>query len=328
MPRNYKEEYRKYQSGTKNIKKRSKLNKINRDKGTYGNGDGKDVSHMSDGSIVLEDQSKNRGNGTRTPGDRRARGKKGFKANKGYKLNKLKKKIKFDDGGEPIVKDDTTVIPDTFHANMDDPLTEGEIKEFKKLFKEDEFKMATGEATPMSLLDLIPTKAGSILGTKLLRFFNKTLGKTRSYFRGIGKEGFDDLKKYGAFRPKQANPNKIVPSGTFDLDRTGSFGDLTYVSPKFNAAKQYTTGKGYPAYLAEFEDLHKIKKIRRKMGDRGKWSQTFKGDLPIKQSNARIIKYTGPDDKFGTTVADFRKPLIGKLPIPTTPIVNKKGDKK
>lgn len=90
MPRNYKEEYRKFQSGSKNIKKRTKLNKINRDKGTYGNGDNKDVSHMSDGSVVLEDQSKNRGNKTRTPGDRKARG--GFNAKKGYKLNKLKKK--------------------------------------------------------------------------------------------------------------------------------------------------------------------------------------------------------------------------------------------
>ena len=74
MPRNYKEEYRKFHSSPKAKNKRAKLNKINRDKGTYGNGDGKDVSHMSDGSIVLESPSKNRGNKTRTPGDRNARG--------------------------------------------------------------------------------------------------------------------------------------------------------------------------------------------------------------------------------------------------------------
>ena len=197
------------------------------------------------------------------------------------------------------------------------PLTEDEIKEFKKLFKEDEFKIATGEATPLSILDLIPTKAGSILGTKMLRFFNKTLGKTRSYFRGIGEEGFKDALKYGAFRPKQADVSTKIMAGKFDISKTGSFGDRIYVSPKFSAAKQYATSK-YPAYLAEFEDLHKIKKIGRKMGDRGKWSQAFKGDLPIDKSNARIIKFTGPDDKFGTTVADFRKPIIGRLPIPTS----------
>lgn len=86
MPRNYKEEYKKFHSSPKAKDKRAKLNKINRDKGTYGNGDGKDVSHMSDGSIVLESPSKNRGNKTRTPGDRRARGT--FRADDGYILNK------------------------------------------------------------------------------------------------------------------------------------------------------------------------------------------------------------------------------------------------
>ena len=91
MARNYKKEYKKFQSSPTSIKKRTKLNKINRDKGTYGNGDGKDVSHMSDGSIVLEDQSKNRGKKTRTPGDRKSRGGKVFKAKTGYRLNKRKK---------------------------------------------------------------------------------------------------------------------------------------------------------------------------------------------------------------------------------------------
>ena len=41
-------------------KKRAALNKENRRRGTYGNEDGKDVSHRSDGSTVLESQSKNR----------------------------------------------------------------------------------------------------------------------------------------------------------------------------------------------------------------------------------------------------------------------------
>ena len=41
-------------------KKRVELNRLNRERGTYGNGDGKDVSHRTDGSTVLESQSKNR----------------------------------------------------------------------------------------------------------------------------------------------------------------------------------------------------------------------------------------------------------------------------
>ena len=36
------------------IKKRTELNKENRKRGTYGNGDGKDVSHKKDGSTPLK----------------------------------------------------------------------------------------------------------------------------------------------------------------------------------------------------------------------------------------------------------------------------------
>jgi hypothetical protein len=56
-------------------KKRSELVKANREKGTYGNGDGKDVSHTSKG-LVLKKASVNRGSKKDSPGDRRARGKK------------------------------------------------------------------------------------------------------------------------------------------------------------------------------------------------------------------------------------------------------------
>jgi hypothetical protein len=51
---------KKYNRSELQIKKRVELNKINRKKGTYGNGDGKDVSHKKDGSTVMENQSKNR----------------------------------------------------------------------------------------------------------------------------------------------------------------------------------------------------------------------------------------------------------------------------
>ena len=59
--RDYKHEYKKFQSSEKMRKYRSELNKYNREKGTYGNRDGKDASHK-DGKIVgMEDQSINRG---------------------------------------------------------------------------------------------------------------------------------------------------------------------------------------------------------------------------------------------------------------------------
>ena len=54
-------EYQKrYNKQKKQIRKRSLLNKENRRRGTYGNGDKMDVSHRKDGSTFLEAQSKNR----------------------------------------------------------------------------------------------------------------------------------------------------------------------------------------------------------------------------------------------------------------------------
>lgn len=59
--RDYKDEYKKFQSSKKRKKYRAELNKYNREKGTYGNGDGKDASHK-DGKIVgFEKESINKG---------------------------------------------------------------------------------------------------------------------------------------------------------------------------------------------------------------------------------------------------------------------------
>ncbi len=49
--RDYKDEYKKFQSSPAMIKYRALLNKYNRKRGTYGNGDGLDASHK-DGKIV------------------------------------------------------------------------------------------------------------------------------------------------------------------------------------------------------------------------------------------------------------------------------------
>ena len=67
---------KKYNKKPGQVKRRVFDNKKNREFGTYGNYDGKDVSHKGN-RIVLERASKNRGSKTATAGDRRARGKKG-----------------------------------------------------------------------------------------------------------------------------------------------------------------------------------------------------------------------------------------------------------
>jgi len=50
----------KYHATPERKKYRVKLNKANRDAGTYGNGDGKDMSHTKSGKLVKESASANR----------------------------------------------------------------------------------------------------------------------------------------------------------------------------------------------------------------------------------------------------------------------------
>ena len=57
------------------VKKRVEANRANRKAGTYGNGDGIDMSHTKKG-IVKKKQSVNRGSKSDMAGDKRARGKK------------------------------------------------------------------------------------------------------------------------------------------------------------------------------------------------------------------------------------------------------------
>jgi hypothetical protein len=59
--RDYKREYKKFQASAKMKKYRAELNRYNRKKGTYGNGDGKDASHKNGKISGFESASKNRG---------------------------------------------------------------------------------------------------------------------------------------------------------------------------------------------------------------------------------------------------------------------------
>ena len=52
---------KKYQATEKRKKYRAELNKANRENGTYGNGDGLDMSHTKSGKMVKEKMGSNRG---------------------------------------------------------------------------------------------------------------------------------------------------------------------------------------------------------------------------------------------------------------------------
>ena len=61
MARDYKREYSKFHKSKKAKDKRVELNKYNRKKGTYGNGDGLDASHKNGKIVGFEKSSTNKG---------------------------------------------------------------------------------------------------------------------------------------------------------------------------------------------------------------------------------------------------------------------------
>lgn len=76
--RNYRDEYKKFQSSPEQMKKRAERNRLRRNalkKGTVKKGDNMDMSHTKNG-VVKKHRSVNRGSKTDQPGDRRARGGK------------------------------------------------------------------------------------------------------------------------------------------------------------------------------------------------------------------------------------------------------------
>ena len=75
--RDYRSEYKKFQSSTEQKKKRAGRNKERRKamkNGTVKKGDGMDMSHTNNG-VVKKPRSVNRGSKKDMPGDRKARGK-------------------------------------------------------------------------------------------------------------------------------------------------------------------------------------------------------------------------------------------------------------
>ena len=103
MGRDYKDEYEKFQKHKSSY--RAKLNKHNRDKGTYGNVDGKDASHGKGGKITgFVDSSTNKGKKEKS----RLKGSKRNKYKHGGKMNgKPHSKGGIDinvEGGEYVIK--------------------------------------------------------------------------------------------------------------------------------------------------------------------------------------------------------------------------------
>ena len=134
MARDYRREYRLFQSSPDKLKYRAELNRINRNNPNSVKGDGKDVSHKGEGT-VLEDESVNRGRSgeggrKRGPRTRRRRAAQGMLVKKAPKM--------YVEGGVEDV----------------DVAEEKKKGLFKRLF--DRFKSKEEESAPMSTVKSTP----------------------------------------------------------------------------------------------------------------------------------------------------------------------------
>lgn len=95
--RDYKAEYKKFQSSSKQKKLRAERNKLNRKakrEGRIKKGDGNVIAHVKGGGTKVKTRSANAGSKTDMPGDVKARGKGQTKNQPKRKVKRKAKKVK------------------------------------------------------------------------------------------------------------------------------------------------------------------------------------------------------------------------------------------
>ena len=200
--RDYKAEYKKFQSSTKSKKYRAELNKYNRQKGTYGNGDGKDASHKNGKIVGFEAESKNRGR--REKSRLKKEGTCGYGENgeigeqpAGSHLIKKKKKL----------KKESWDSPQPYSSKEAKSIIDGAIKNYSKELRKVQYKvvkdwMSKAKSGVIDYFDIVRgLQTGDIKRAHPYEtdFLHKVLTKDkiidrfRSYFGG--KKGFENRRK-------------------------------------------------------------------------------------------------------------------------------------
>ena len=243
--RDYKDEYKKFQSSTKSKKYRAELNKYNRKKGTYGNGDGKDASHKGGKIVGFESQSKNRGRAEKS---------------------RLKKEVQVNELTPPM----SVSNPTAYKAMLDKQISKnvkvktalgnkdhkdhkkakGFISRFMDKFKKKKDEPKKSKATPTSAADFRRSRKESVkesdLGltykkNKTVKVKHKTSGKrlvivdkpaVRKEYEKIGyfAESINEMKVYKQKegRKKVQSMKKISAAKIYKHEkRTGKMGGKT-----------------------------------------------------------------------------------------------------
>ena len=256
--RDYKAEYKKYGSSKKAKKYRAELNKYNRQKGTYGNGDKKDASHKGGKIVGFEEQSKNRG---RAEKSRLKKEGKLNEFNKAHFLNLIKQEVDSLKGQVAYAKDKVNYkgTPDwekkEFKGVLKDLLKKlkDTEKHYKKVQKLKEGNLNEEKYVVASIYgDLYTPKAVS--EKKAL----KLMMKIADQYAGdnvfmLGVKAWNKPHKYNKkkIKVKEAMSRRIAGK-TLKIPQPGDFGN--------NMDKYFT------ALNKHMKEVEKLAKLQKKKG--------------------------------------------------------------
>ena len=204
--RDYKDEYKKFQSSTKAKKYRAELNKYNRKKGTYGNGDGKDASHKGGKIVGFESQSKNRG---RAEKSRLKKESPDFNPMIDKILDEVIDEYQLNEGPNQmtqIYKDLDKTFKQYDHTR---------IQHFGKVSKYLKDKFSKGSSLPDTIASFYNDYRGGEDMKKNIAKLTKYAKKMKGYAKESVNEGYRKAKDKGGVRIAQAIHNNV--DGIYEL---------------------------------------------------------------------------------------------------------------
>ena len=302
--RDYKKEYEKYGKSEKAKKYRAELNKYNRDKGTYGNGDGKDASHKGGKIVGFEDESKNRGRAEKS----RLKKEATFTPNSGtmsggvLQLDNRKYQLKKDIKNVTIGIYIVTLPKGTIlyniagglfadHKSLEQYETKN-LRYFKKsTFRGIQIKQKTDVIKDIDknskVLESInefdssinKRRAGAELKQKLKGKRSDGMGKYTATIYGLDSKGkrvelksLNDLNKYSKFEIDESVNEEQIDEKLITFSNRAPYGQIVFMAGGAGSGKGFAIDNFIDSAGFKVRDVDEMKKAVGKLDKLGKFS--------------------------------------------------------
>ena len=299
--RDYKDEYKKFQSSTKSKKYRAELNKYNRDKGTYGNGDGKDASHKGGKIVGFEKESKNRGRAEKS---------------------RLKKENNMPDFN-PIIDEVLDEVFGEYQMNESSKV----LKSIENLAKQNKYGNVTG------------TKMNGKTANLIMKIYNHP--KMKKYQKAMEKYTSDELVDMTLKMPKVLGIKEDVNEAAMELNkikdailmfqkkikkqgRVTNARDEDHLKNLIKVYKQMG-GKGVKESVNEGQKKQGIHESVKKSINEANYTHNYPSITAMAKDYKRIFPTTGPAGGV-KIISGSKREATGKRSQPA--FIRIEGDKK